>query len=85
MGWTASNLFHWLSEWSDFTPKKESVLDPTKLSPKRRNIPKGTSDKENAKKKISIQIFLFSLVLIFLKNMKRAITIPNNTPAKLNL
>jgi len=64
------------------TQSIQSVGFPTKLSHNNKNIQRGTMLREKAKKNISAQIFLFSVVLIFLKNIVSAINAPINTPAK---
>jgi hypothetical protein len=85
IGWTRLNLFHWLSECSDLTPNHDAVVVQIKLSPNKRNIHKGTRERVNEKKRMSARIFLFSLLLIFLRKTITAIKMPSRMPAKLNL
>lgn len=84
-GYTKSNLFNSLSKCKDLMPIALVVGNPIKLSPSIKKIPKGTIAKLNAKKKISIRNFLFSILGIFLR--KRAIirNAPITIHAKWNL
>jgi hypothetical protein len=85
IGWTRLNLFRWLSECSDLTPNHEVVVVQMKLSHSKRNIHKGTRESPKEKKRISVRIFLFSILLIFLRKMTTEMKIPSKMPAKLNL
>jgi hypothetical protein len=85
IGWTRLNLFRWLSECRDLTPRTDVVAVQMKLSPNRRKIPKGTNESVREKKRISAHIFLFSILLIFLRKIRTAMKIPSRIPAKWNL
>ena len=81
-GNTALNLLSALSVCSAFIHTPKSVGKPMTLSQSIINIPKGTMAKLNAKNNISIRIFLFSILGIFLRNNVMARKIPNTIPPK---
>jgi len=66
-------------------PSQELVVVPIKLSPINRNNHKGTNDNAKEKNNISDQIFLFSTLVIFLRNIYIEIKIPIKSPIKWNL
>jgi hypothetical protein len=80
IGYTDQNLFRLLSGWKVLIAIALSVLLPMKESPKVRNIPKMIKALLIHEKRISAQIFLFSVLLIEPKNLPRqkiiAIPIP---------
>lgn len=82
IGYTAENLLSALSDCSACTHRILLVDFPIKLSPKRRNKPRGISEPVIAKKSTSLYTFLFSNLFISLKNNRIAIPSPSNIPIK---
>gem|GEM_PF-6494575 len=67
---------------SGLTENRPALDFHIKLSPKTKNIPKGISDNTDEKNNISIRIFLFSSLFIFLKNINNEIITPISIPTK---
>ena len=82
IGYTQSNLVNTLSGCSVLIAKIVFVGFPTKMSPSVKKIPNTIKALQNAEKRISLQIFLFSVLLIEEKKLKRKMITVIRSPTK---